>query len=123
MMLDLLKNDTIEEVARQQLVWINPTNLVRKENGKYRLVIDTRLVNRFLKKIHFKMEGIPTLIDLWEINDWAISFDLKDAYNHVPVHQTMRPMLGISYNIKNSEYLSSLNLSARPTHKEYSTSY
>jgi hypothetical protein len=98
MILDLLKNNTIEEVARLQLVWINLINLVRKANGKYRLVIDTRLVNCFLKKIYFKMEGIPTLIDLWERNDWAVSFDLKDAYNHIPVHPTMRPMLGIAWN-------------------------
>jgi hypothetical protein len=69
--------------------------LVKEENGKYRLVIDTRGVNRWMKKIHFKMEGIPTLINLWEINDYAISFDLKNAYNHIPVHSSMRPLLGI----------------------------
>jgi hypothetical protein len=38
----LLTDDTIEEVNRDDLTWINPTNLVKKENGKYRLVIDTR---------------------------------------------------------------------------------
>jgi hypothetical protein len=50
-----------------------------------------------MKKIHFKMEGIPTLIDLWENNDYAISFDLKEAYNHIPVHPSMRPLLGIKW--------------------------
>jgi hypothetical protein len=50
----LNNNDTIEEVTRDDLVRINPTNLVKKENGKYRLVIDTRKVNCWIRKIHFK---------------------------------------------------------------------
>jgi hypothetical protein len=43
------------------------------------------------------MEGIPTLIDMWENNDWAISFDIKDAYNHIRVHPSMLPLLGIKW--------------------------
>jgi hypothetical protein len=31
----LLIDGTIEEVNRENLLWINPTNLVKKENGKY----------------------------------------------------------------------------------------
>jgi hypothetical protein len=30
-------------------------------------------------------------------NDFAISYDLKEAYNHVPVHPTMQDLLGIQY--------------------------
>jgi hypothetical protein len=39
-----------------------------------------------MKNVHFKMENIPTLVDLWQENDFAISFNLKDTYNHISVH-------------------------------------
>jgi hypothetical protein len=70
---ELITSNTIKETTFEELTWINPTHLVQKSNGKFRLVIDTRNVNYFMRKIHFKMEGIPTLIDLWEKDDFAIS--------------------------------------------------
>jgi hypothetical protein len=30
-------------------------------------------------------------------NDFAISYDLKEVYNHIPVHPTMQDLLGIQY--------------------------
>jgi hypothetical protein len=63
-------------------------------------VVDMRKVNQFSVKRHFKMEGIPTLKDLVAENDYSISFDLKDAYNHVPVHPSLQPYLGICWNGK-----------------------
>jgi hypothetical protein len=43
------------------------------------------------------MEGSSTLSNLLVKNDYAISFDLKEAYNHVPVHVTMQPLLGLAW--------------------------
>jgi hypothetical protein len=40
------------------------------------------------------MEGVSILKDLLERNELAISFDLKEAYNHVPVHHSMKNLLG-----------------------------
>jgi hypothetical protein len=51
------------------------------------------------------MEGIPTLKDLVAKNDYSISFDLKDAYNHLPVHPSLKPYLGICWNGKSYRYL------------------
>ncbi|MDR1926150.1 MAG: hypothetical protein LBQ13_00445 [Endomicrobium sp.] len=39
------------------------------------------------------MEGIPTLKDLVERNECAITFDLTEAYNHVPVLHFMKNLL------------------------------
>jgi hypothetical protein len=44
---------------------------------------------------HFKIKGTPTLEDLLRKNDFTISFDLKEAYNHIPVHPTLQDLLGI----------------------------
>jgi hypothetical protein len=35
---------------------------------------------------------VTTLKQLWEKNDYAILFELKEAYNNIPVHPTMRPV-------------------------------
>jgi hypothetical protein len=95
---DLIKNGVLEQTTFEDLKWINPTNLVPKQNGGYRLVIDIRQVNRFMVHTHFKMEGAHTVLELLRKDDWAISFDLKDAYNHVPVHYSMRRLLGIAWH-------------------------
>jgi hypothetical protein len=41
--------------------WKVQYRLVPKLNGDYRLVVDMRGVNQFMKPIHFKMEGTLTL--------------------------------------------------------------
>jgi hypothetical protein len=43
------------------------------------------------------MEGTPTLEQLMMKNNYAISYNLKEAYNHVPVHPTMQDLLVIQY--------------------------
>jgi hypothetical protein len=50
-----------------------------------------------MKPIHFKIKNTPTLEQLLMKNDFAISYDLKEAYNNVPVHPTMQDLLGIQY--------------------------
>jgi hypothetical protein len=99
-MTDMLKNGVITEVPYEDLLWINPTHLVPKANGNMRLVMNMTKVNRFMKRIKFKMEGISTLSELLSKNDYAISFDLKDAYNNVHVHPSMRPLLGLAWRGK-----------------------
>jgi hypothetical protein len=64
-----------------------------------------RKVNMFTKPRHFKMEGTPTLKDLWDRYDYAITFDLKETYNHVPVHSSMRPLLGVAWKGKCYQYI------------------
>jgi hypothetical protein len=85
------------EVPYEKLILVNSTHLVPKPGGKFRLVTDGIKVNRFMKHAHFKMEGVPTLKDLIEKNEFAISFDLKKAYNHVPVHHSMKNLLGMCW--------------------------
>jgi hypothetical protein len=85
---NMLKNGAIVEAPYEELLWINPCHLVPKANGDMRLVMDMTKVNKFMKPITFKMEGTSTLSILLAKNDYAISFDPKEAYNHVPVHPT-----------------------------------
>jgi hypothetical protein len=68
-----------------------------KSSNNKRLIVDTTKVNRFMTSIHFKMDEVPTLVELFQKNDYAISFDLNEAYNHVPVHPSMQHLLGVCW--------------------------
>jgi hypothetical protein len=56
-----------------------------------------RGVNQFMKPIHFKMEGTPTLEQLIMKNDHAILYHLKKMYNHISMHPTTQDLLVIQY--------------------------
>jgi hypothetical protein len=47
-------------------------------------------LNRFLPRIHFKMEGVHVVRDLLQNGDWMCSIDLKDA---IPVCREHHPLL------------------------------
>jgi hypothetical protein len=95
---NMIRNRVIVETPYSELKWINNIHLVpRPHSDKVRLVVDMRKLNLLCEKRHFKMEGIPTLKDLIAPKDYAISFDLKDAYNHIPVHPSLQPFLGICW--------------------------
>jgi hypothetical protein len=62
--MEFITNGVVQKTTYQELVWISPTNLVPKQNGKILMVIDTRKLNAQMKLIHFKLEGVLTLIRL-----------------------------------------------------------
>jgi hypothetical protein len=94
---ELVHQETIVLATWEELRWVNRCNLVPKSNGDMRLVVDMRLVNRLMKHINFKMEGVRTLQQLWEKDDFAIAYDLKEAYNHVPVHPSLQPIFKLAW--------------------------
>ena len=67
--------------------------LVPKKTGDLRPFINLRSLNRYLKKQHFKMDSLNSVLNLVQQGDWAISLDLKDAYIHIPIHQGHKKFL------------------------------
>ena len=67
--------------------------LVPKKNGKFRLILDLSLLNRYIEKQAFKMEIVKSVRQAMRLNDWAVSIDLTDAYLHVPIHHQSRKYL------------------------------
>ena len=54
--------------------------VIPKKNGKLRLVIDLRSLNRYLSKEKFHMETPANLCYSILKGDWVISVDLVDTY-------------------------------------------
>lgn len=96
--LAMLKKGAIERVLNKSspgfysLLFVIP-----KKNGKLRLVIDLRSLNRHLRKEKFHMETPANLRHSIQKGDWVISVDLTDAYLHVPIHQLSRKFLRFCY--------------------------
>ena len=59
--------------------------LVPKKTGDMRPVINLKPLNKFVQKIHFKIENIQMASNFIARGDSTISIDLKDAYFSVPV--------------------------------------
>ena len=53
---------------------------VPKKNGEHRLILDLKDLNKFLKKIHFKMDGLEDIASLISLNDYLASLDCQDAF-------------------------------------------
>ena len=91
---NLLNKRAVERVQNRETPgfysWIF---LVPKKNGKFRLILDLSLLNRYIEKQTFKMETVKSVRQAMRLNDWAVSIDLTDAYLHVPIHRQSRKYL------------------------------
>lgn len=70
--------------------------LVRKKNGKNRLIIDLSPLNKMMKVDHFHMETAASIRKSIPPGSWAVSIDLSDAYLHIPIHHASRKYLRFS---------------------------
>jgi hypothetical protein len=93
-----LQEGIVREISEKEVRWVNPTFLVPKgRTGKYRKILDCRALNREIAPTHFKMETPDTICRLARKGDWATSLDVKSAFNHVPVHPSLRPYLAFAF--------------------------
>jgi hypothetical protein len=72
---------------------LNPINAVPKASGGYRLILDCRFPNAYLPDIYFRCENLATVPSVIPQGAWLFTTDLQDAYFHVPMHVSARPLL------------------------------
>ena len=88
----LLSKGAVEEIIPECPGYYSRIFLVPK-NGKLRLIIDLSVLNHFVHTQTFKMETQRKVKDAVQLNDWAFSLDLTDAYLHIPIHHRSRKYL------------------------------
>ena len=86
----LLSKGAVEEIIPECPGYYSRIFLVPKKNGKLRLIIDLSVLNHFVYTQTFKMETQRKVKDTVQLNDWAFSLDLTDAYLNVPIHRRSR---------------------------------
>ena len=89
----LLSKGAVEEIIPECPGYYSRIFLVPKKNGKLGLIIDPSVLNHFVHKQTFKMETQRKVKDAVQLNDWAFSLDLTDAYLHIPIHHRSRKYL------------------------------
>ena len=70
---------------------------VAERNSKLRLVLDLRHVNQFVDNQKFKYEDLKTFAELFDQDDFFITFDLTSGYHHVDIHPEHKKYLGFHW--------------------------
>jgi hypothetical protein len=94
----LLDRKAIRRTRLTDLSFLCPLFLISRENKKVRLIHNLKPLNACLTKLHFKMEGLPAILQVIQEGDYFIKIDLKDAYLSIPMHPKEFPFLGFSCN-------------------------
>ena len=89
----LLSKGAVEEIIPECPGYYSRIFLIPKKNGKLRLIIDLSVLNHFVHTQTFKMETQRKVKDAVQLNDWAFSLDLTDAFLHIPIHHRSRKYL------------------------------
>ena len=71
-------------------------------NGKKRLILDLRYVNKFLRKVHVKYEDWKTAMSYFSRGAYKFSFHLKSGYHHVQIFEGHQTYFGFSWKHSNS---------------------
>ena len=62
---------------------VNPLSVSVQPNGKKRLILDLRYVNKHLIKQRVKYEDWKIALSYFQKRALMISFDLKSSYHHI----------------------------------------
>ena len=65
----------------------------KKALGEYRIIFDLSELNKYVRKIHFKMGKIPDIMALIKPGDFFVSIDLSDTYYSFAMHIISLPFL------------------------------
>jgi hypothetical protein len=96
----LLEKSAIIEVQKEELHVICPLFTVAKKDGGHRPVHNLKALNSHLCHQHFKLEGLPSLFNLLQPNDYFVKIDLKDAYLSISMKTVHTKFLGFSWKGK-----------------------
>ena len=93
----LLKKAVISQTLHEPGEFISRIFVRPKKDGTYRLILNLKKLNNFVKYHHFKMETIHTATQLMKKNCYMASIDLRDAYYSVPVCKNHQKYLKFSW--------------------------
>jgi len=77
---------------------VNPLTVSVNANGKERLILDLRHVNKYVEKRKFKFESVPEAIQYISGQGFMIKFDLRSGYHHVNIHPDHQKYLGFLWS-------------------------
>ncbi|KAK3086454.1 hypothetical protein FSP39_018665 [Pinctada imbricata] len=97
---DLLNKGLAVECSIRPHV-VNPLTVSVQSNGKKRLILDLRHVNKHLWKSTIKFEDIRTAMQFIQKGHFCFKFDLHSAYHHIDIFLPHTTFLGFSWQYGN----------------------
>ena len=58
----------------------------KKTEGEFRIIFDLTDLNKYIRKVHFKMDNLSYIIAMISPNDYLVSIDLSDAYHSIAMY-------------------------------------
>ena len=98
-----LLNEFLEKgviIPSKNPLFISRVFSVPKPNGKFRLITDLSILNKFLNPPKFHLPSINLLKQSLPKGSWLAKVDLKDAYLHVPVNHYYQRFLAFRWGEK-----------------------
>jgi len=83
---ELKLKGTIKMAHHTPGTFVSQIFIVPKKDGVYCLVVNLRVLNRFIQEDYFKMDNFHMARKLVSPQDWLVKVDLKDVYLLVPIH-------------------------------------
>ena len=101
----LCETGALVEVAEEELLAVSPIRLAPKKGPKrFRLIVNMRGVNRSLRDLSFRMEGLGIVLQLLRPGDFMLKWDLREGYFHVPLGDEASRMCGIQWRGRHYRY-------------------
>ena len=76
----------------------------KKEQGKWRPIVNLKYLNKHLRKVSFKMTTVADIRNSIQPDYYFVSIDLTDAYYSVPLHESAWQYVRFVWNGKVYEY-------------------
>ena len=73
------------ECEHEPAEYISPVFLKLKTDGTQRLTLNLKNLNKHVEYKHFKMQTLPTILNLIQPNCYMATINLKDAYSSVKI--------------------------------------
>ena len=89
----LLSKGVIKVSNHEQIEYVSPIFLTPKSDGEYRMILNLRTLNQFIKYEHFKMDNIKTVLHLIKPKCYMCKIDLKDAYYSIKIEDLCQKYL------------------------------
>jgi hypothetical protein len=93
----LLETGAARECDPDFPICISPLGVVPKAGNKFRLILDLRHVNGYLKVPAFKYEGLEAVSSVLAPGDWLATVDLRAGYHHVDLNEDAIPYMGFQW--------------------------